>query len=264
MFALWLLAAAGLGGMAAWLAVEGQRDFAPLLLFPIVLGIGLGAMNVGLMRLAQMGNRPTAILGTLLAVGRGRPGPALSRLSPRGSRQPATDRGDAAVGPASLVRELVAPPAGFADYLRRQAARADRCGHGYVLTGWAAWLSWAIDGLLVLAAALAMVIPATRQPYCNACRSWYRTVRAGRLCLAVAMRLAEAGSAKIEDPVKWVRYRLSCCQGGCSPTRLELFWEAPDPRGHSSIETWLDVEHRNQAVQAWIRGKGEGGRRKDK
>ena len=57
------------------------------------------------------------------------------------------------VGPASLVRELVAPPAGFADYLRRQALAGRPLGHGYVLTGWAAWLSWFIDGLLVLAGA---------------------------------------------------------------------------------------------------------------
>jgi hypothetical protein len=158
------------------------------------------------------------------------------------------------IGPPSLVRELVAPPAGFADYLRRQAATGRPLGYGCVLTGWAAWLSWAIDGLLVLAAALAMVVPATRQPYCNACRSWYRTVRAGRVCLAVAARLAEAGSARIEAPVKRVRYRLSCCQGGCGPTRLELFWEGPDSRGHSSIDAWLDVEHRNQAAQALDQG----------
>ena len=197
-----------------------------------------------------MGNRPTAILGTLLAVAVAVLGQhyldyrrveAVSRQQIEAMKP---------LGPASLMRELVAPPPGFADYLRRQAVTGRSIGQGYVLTGWAAWLSWAIDGLLVLVVSLAMVIPATRQPYCNACRSWYRTVRAGRLRFAVAARLAEAGSAKIEAPVKWVHYRLSCCQGGCSPTRLELFWDAPDRRGRSSIDAWLDVEHRNQAVQA--------------
>ena len=46
----WLAAAAGVGAVAAWLAVGAQFYFAPLLLFPILVGTGLGAASVGLMR----------------------------------------------------------------------------------------------------------------------------------------------------------------------------------------------------------------------
>ena len=101
-------------------------------------------------------------------------------------------------------------------------------------------------------------IPATRQPYCNACRTWYRTIRAGRTPLAVAQQLAATAAATIDDPVKRVRFRLSCCQGGCGPTRLELFWETADRRGPASLEAWLDVARRNAAVQALDEGGGRG------
>ena len=59
----------------------------------------------------------------------------------------------------------------------RQAKVGRPIGFGRVLKGWAAWASWGVDGLLVLVAALAIVIPAIRQPFCNTCRSWYSTIR---------------------------------------------------------------------------------------
>ena len=131
--------------------------------------------------------------------------------------------------------------------------------------GWAAWLSWAIDGLLVAAAALAMVVPATRLPYCNGCGTWYRTIRAGRTPQAVAQRLAPVAAAPLDIPAKGVRYRLSCCQGGCGPTRLELFWETVGRSDPASLDVWLDAWQRNAATQALDEGgetKDEGGGRK--
>ena len=65
---MWLPLTAGLGVLAAWLAIEVQSYVAPLLVFPILVGIGVGAMNVALMWLVQMGHRPTAVAGVLLAV----------------------------------------------------------------------------------------------------------------------------------------------------------------------------------------------------
>ena len=135
-----------------------------------------------------------------------------------------------------MARVLVAPPESFADYLRRQADRGRPLTATWSLTGWQAWLSWAVDGLLVAAAALAMVIPATRLPYCNGCGTWYRTIRAGRTPQAAAERLADVAAATLDAPAKWVRYRLSCCQGGCGPTRLELFWETADRSDPASLD----------------------------
>ena len=249
-FLVWLPATAGLGVVAASAAVEGQSYFAPLLLFPILVGIGLGATIVGLLRWLQMGNRPTVVLGTLLAVAVAVVGQHYFHY--RHLLSVSQQQIDAMqhVAGAAVARELVAPPSSFVDYMRQQAEHGRPLTRRHVLTGWAAWLSWSVDGLLTLAAALGMVLPAMWQPYCNTCRSWYRTIRAGRVPLAVAQRLADVASATIANPAPWIRYRLACCQGGCSPTRLELFWEAPHRRGHFAIEAWLDTEHRNQAMQA--------------
>ena len=160
-FVLWLFAAAAIGVVAACMAREVESHVPPLLLlFPILVGVVVGALNVGLMRSMQMGNRSTAIFGVVLsaavavlgqhysdyqrwaaAVADGRTATLSSKLSPR------------------MIREFVSPPPGFADYLRRDAARG-RTVARWKLQGWAAWLSWAMDGLLTLCAAVAMVVPA--------------------------------------------------------------------------------------------------------
>jgi hypothetical protein len=256
-FLIWLLAAVGLGALAAWLAAGMQFYFAPLLLFPILVGTGLGAASVGLMRVAQMGNRPTAILGVLLAAVVAVTGQhyldyrreAVQSLRSIEAKQPA-------ISP-DVARLLAAPPESFGDYLRRQADRGRPLSVRWTLRGWAAWLSWGVDGLLVIAAALAMVIPATRLPYCNACRSWYRTIRAGRTPPAAAAQLARLAdpAAAIDAPARGVRYRLSSCQGGCGPTRLELFWETADRRSLMSLESWLDTSQRNAAMQTLDEGR---------
>ena len=174
-FVLWLLAAALLGVIAACMAREIESHVPPpLLLFPILVGVVLGALNVGLMRSMQMGNRTTAILGVVLSA-------ALAVLGQHylDYRRAVSDRMGAMPPNVSpfVARELASPP-GFADYMRQEAARG-RPVMKWTLQGWAAWLSWAIDGVLTLAAAVAMVAPATRLPYCRACRSWYRTIRGG-------------------------------------------------------------------------------------
>ncbi len=254
-FLLWMPAAAGLGAVTAWLAVGAQFYFSPLLLFPILVGTGLGAVNVGLMRLAQMGNRPTVILGTLLSAAVAVVGPHY--LDYRHALARSQHQMEAAIGkgaPPAVARVLVAPPESFADYLRRQADLGRPLTASWSLFGWKAWLSWAVDGLLVAAAAFAIVIPATRLPYCNSCGTWYRTIRAGRTPQAAAQRLAEVAAATLDAPAKGVRYRLSCCQGGCGPTRLELFWETTDRGDPASLEAWLDVPQRNLATQALDQG----------
>ena len=70
-----------------------------------------------------------------------------------------------------------------------------------------------------------MTIPAVRVPYCNQCRTWYRTVRNGKIDLPTAGRLAELLGVETAGAPRSARYRLSACQGGCGPTRCELSWE---------------------------------------
>jgi hypothetical protein len=114
-----------------------------------------------------------------------------------------------------------------------------------------------MDGLLVLLAALAMVVPATWQPYCDRCRSWYRITRSGRIDVATARRLAEAaGLDTSEHPVS-ARYRLLNCNGGCGPTEFELSWDE-SPGGTSVGRAWIDTESGNWIAQVLNEAKKVG------
>ena len=150
--------------------------------------------------------------------------------------------------PARICRRWPAswPPA-FGEYLRAQADRGRPLFGPYVAKGWAAWLTWAVDAMLTLAAAVAVTIPAFRVPYCNRCRSWYRTVRNGKIDVPTARRLAETCGVDEIAGLHSPRYRLSCCQGGCGPTRCELSWEEPDG-AVDLVRVWLDAEQRNQVA----------------
>ena len=66
---IWLPSCLFLGLLIARAAVDAQFYFAPLLVFPLLIGVLLGALLVLLMRMAQIGHRPTIIGGTLLAAG---------------------------------------------------------------------------------------------------------------------------------------------------------------------------------------------------
>ncbi len=157
---------------------------------------------------------------------------------------------------------------GFAEYMRLQAARGrpllelyvgEENGkpvfRPYTVSGVYAWPSWAIDGLLLAVAAAALILPATWQPYCNGCRSWYRTIRSGRITAAIARRVAAAAEVPLGQQLKWARYRLSNCAAGCGRTRLELSWEEPGGRTLVS-DTWLDASRRDQVGQALDEGRG--------
>jgi len=201
---------------------------------------------VGLVRFAQIGHRPTILLAAVLAAAVTAAGQHyLNYLAAYHWRHPAVDAGLAPGQDLSaLVREM-APS--FGEYMQAQAQRGRLLLSGYVARNWVAWLSWAIDALLVVAAAVAVTIPATRVPYCNRCGSWYRTIRSGRIDVLTARRLAElVGVQEINHP-RSARYRLSCCQGGCGPTRLELSWE----EAHGAVDLarlWLDPAARNQVA----------------
>ena len=122
------------------------------------------------------------------------------------------------------------PPADFGDYFSAQEAARGRPVMKWTLQGWAAWLSWAIDGVLTLAAAVAMVLPATRLPYCRVSKLVSHDPRR-RVPRATAQLMAAAAGIEVIDAGKWLRCRLSCCRGGCGPTNIELFWDSPARAG---------------------------------
>jgi len=240
----------------AWVAEEAQSYAAPFILFPILVGVFAGLTIVGLARFTQIGHRPTIVLSVVLAAAAAVAGQHYFRYvsdysSVKGDSPIFTDTKidtDTKIGTvpgqdlSALARKL-APS--FGEYLRAQADRGRPLLGQYVAKGWAAWLTWAIDAMLTLAAAVAVTIPAFRVPYCNRCRTWYRTVRNGKIDALTARRLAETCGVDEIAGLRSPRYRLSCCHAGCGPTYCELSWEEPNG-AVDLVRVWLDAEKRNQ------------------
>ncbi len=230
----------------AWAAEGAQWYFAPIILFPVMLGVVVGATVVGLVRFTQVGHRPTILLAAVLAA-------LVAGIGPHYfSYLAAYDRAGSSIGAgaasqanvAALVRQM---KPSFAQYLDAQARRGRPLVEGYVAKGWVAWLTWAVDALLVAAAAVAVTLPALRAPYCNRCGTWYRAIRNGRIDAPTARRLAELVRVEEIGHPRSFRYRLSACQGGCGPTRCELSWEEPDG-ALNLAQVWLDTAGRNEVV----------------
>jgi hypothetical protein len=241
---LWMLAAPVLGAAVARLAVWVQNYWAPLLVFPLLVGCGLGLLLAGLMRVGQVGHRPTLCSGALVAAAVAVAGQhyfayrdfqaALIAQRPQG------------LGLEDFQKMMPQTSTDFPRFMQRQAARGRPVTAKHELRGAAAWASWAADGLLVLLAALTIVCLACRAPYCSRCRSWYRTTRAGRLDAGMAGRLAEAAALPLAEPPGAAQYRLSHCSSGCGPSRLQL---ACGQEKTKVVEAWLCSARREHVAR---------------
>jgi len=235
------------GCLLAWAAHVVQGYFAPLVLFPLVLGAFCGLAVVAAVRIAQIGHRPTILAAALLAGATAAVGQHYAAYYAHYLHGPTTAGGASAISPAdwqTIARNL-APS--FGDYPQQQARRGRHFWFGWTIHGWVVWLSWAVDAMIVAAAAAAVVLPALRVPYCNRCRSWYRTTRGGRIDEITARRLAQAADVQEINHPRSHRYRLSNCQGGCGPTRLELSWEEADG-AVDLARVWLDKDARTRVA----------------
>jgi hypothetical protein len=241
------VACPAIGLVTAWLALFAQSFFAPLVVFPLLVGVLLGGLVFALMRFSQMGHRPTVWLGTLLAIGGAVAGQHyFAYLEVYGWPADKVDgQGPRAAELAELLDRSIPS---FAEFLDGQARRGRRLWGAYVAKGWVAWLTWIGDGVLVMAAALAVVIPASRLPYCDRCKSWFIVGRSGRVDGAAGGRLAEVAETTLPEAVVSVRFRVLHCAGGCGPTALELAWETSggDPGWRHA---WLDKEGRDRLTQ---------------
>ena len=142
---------------------------------------------------------------------------------------------------------MPAPPS-FAGYMLWQAREGRAITANYSLRGFAAWASWAMDGVLLLAATAAMIVWFSRGPYCAGCRSWYRPIRGGRVDGDTALELADAAALKIDEPVAAARYRLTHCASGCGPARLQLACD-DEHGGTWHCEAWLNAAERENVVR---------------
>jgi hypothetical protein len=236
--ACWLplcLAAAALWG---GLTVLIQAHFSPVVLFPLLVGAVLGILCAASLRLCRTAHRPTALAGAILAA-------CLlvvtqHYVSYRLARSAASEQKNMSLAQAAFPDLDL----NFSRYLTREAAKG-RPIAGFTAQGTQAWISWGVDGLLVIAATLAVVWLALRQPYCQTCHGWYRTVRTGQLSEAQVAGLKSLGFAPPADPPMPWQYSLHHCPGGCGPARFELSWDGASP-GHCGW--WLDVQRRGAVV----------------
>lgn len=240
---VFLPGAAVLGALVGGAASVAQGWFAPLILFPLLVGIVLGAVLVALLRTTQAAHRATLIVGTLLAV------TAATAGQHYAAYRVWVHRLDAKSG---LARVAFADqlPNSFPEFLRWEARRGRTLLNGRLWPGlvardgWA-WASWGADALLALLGTLAMVLPALALPYCRHCRSWYHTTRSGRLKRPFAQRLAELFQLAVPERVKRIRYRLLGCEGGCEPLGLELHWRRRGADGRPPL-VWLTDRGRDE------------------
>jgi hypothetical protein len=252
---LWLPGCLLLGGLAAWAAVDAQFFFAPLLLFPLLIGVLLGVLLVLYMRMARIGHRPTIVAGAVLAAGvtvvgmhylayryHGREFEAESAKLERARQSLPPDAA------RRLANRLSAPPGSFFEYMKQQADEGRPILPAYSLHDGYAWLLWIVEALVLTAGALIVVVPALLLPFCRRCHSWYRTIRGVRCPPAVLGRLAAELHVEIPPRLRSGRCRLQACLGGCGPTRCELAWE--DHEGQASFaRVWLHHEQRNRVMQ---------------
>ncbi|NQT39060.1 MAG: hypothetical protein HQ581_16295 [Planctomycetes bacterium] len=249
--AVWLSVCLVHGAAVAWLAVSVQHFAAPLVLFPILLGFVLGATGVGLLRVCRTGSRAAALAGVIIAAIVAVAGQHY--LCYREVRAAAAER-DTSLresigfrGLAELIQgDLRQAPDGLLDYMRQQADEGRPLWGTYTATGIAAWASWIVDGLLLLTGALAVVIPALRQPYCRRCGSWFRTVRRGHAAPATASRVAQLLELAMPASAASARYRMVWCDGGCGPCGFEFRWEHGGDE--SPAQAWLDPQKRAEVL----------------
>ena len=241
--AFWLPACLIEGLLVAWIAVGAGEYFAPVLFFPLLVGVVLGAITVGLMRWCQIGNRPTILAGTVLATIVTIAGQHYigywdweAKQQYRKAQQTFPD-------------ELKGRMPGFADFMNKgRQIDGPATSGSFRARGPVAWIMWGLDGLLLLAAAVALVLVTSRLPYCDRCRTWYRTTRAGRLDAKAAAGLSEMMNIPAADEPESARYRLLACIGGCSPTALEFSW-CDSRRGIVPNRIWLETDERSRVVE---------------
>lgn len=251
---LWLPGCLIFGTLLAWASFEFSGRFSPLFFYPLMVGLLLGASLVALVRLGQMGHRPTAWLALILTAGiviGGQHYFSYREASAQSERETVQfTQARAAFG--DLVQgQLPSPPDNLFDYLRDQALQGrplDTVFGPFVAQGAFAWLSWALDGLLILLPAVVMMAIALRRPFCGQCGSWRVTRRAGPLDGPTARRVAEMLEMPHESDQGVAYYRLTSCNQGCAPTGFSLSWQGSG-KAEKLQTVWLDDEQRNQVVK---------------
>lgn len=156
----WLPPALGLAVAIAWGSLQVEPYFALWLVFPALVGAALGAGLASLAHLCRLADLKLLITGTLAAV---LLCVAMQHWIAYRQVVELFRQREAALlakAPAAGVLALAAeqPPASVWQFLHDDAAAGRVLFGGWRAQDAACWLSWGLDAMLVLAAALAMIM----------------------------------------------------------------------------------------------------------
>ena len=248
----WLAAAAviavGLGLASALL----QQYFAPLGLYPVLLGIVLGAGLVAALRPTQFGSRRWAMAGAVAAAA------VLIAAQFYGSYRlyVAAVEAKAPAGVGQLPLERLQAPDNLLAYLRQQARYGRPLFAGITARGGWAWATWVADWALVAAAAAVVVRQGFRRPWCSKCHKWYRAVGEGQLRPKAASQVGKL--ADVALPKASGRYRVWTCPTAGHGTALEIAWTANSEKRPAL--TMIDIPPARAAeLQAILAEQSESG-----
>ena len=242
---LWLAVILPVGAIFGWVSYEASQFWAPIVLFPILTGLFFGITAVGLIRSIGLGNRAMIglgiFLGSLILVG-------VSHESALRATCKKTDQENSLLQKAraqsnnSQFGQMIDRPKNLFDFLQKRAESGRKIktirGTRNLRYFWA-WASWALDGLLILMMAALIVGRSTRHPYCPECKSWYRTMRAGKVDESTVEKLNGLLGGEPTNESGPGRYQISTCRGGCQRAR----WRFAGKNGTGQIETrWLGRE----------------------
>lgn len=214
----------------AWVGAWAESVAAPLVVFPVTLGLVLAGLLSVAAWLCHMVHYRAAVglavvAGLLTAAAHHawayRKAVVQARrmqvmVEAEVARQAGRKGRAAVLGVGEL---LVEQPKSLWEFLRSEARRG-RSLWGWRARGVWAWLWWGMDALLVAGAAGWGVARFATWPYCNHCGSWYRTVRAGQLAPAALAKIAAALGLEPMDLAGSARVRIMSCVGGCGPLLL--------------------------------------------
>ncbi|MEK6236454.1 MAG: hypothetical protein N2C14_17235 [Planctomycetales bacterium] len=218
---LWWLACLLAAAVIGWLSVLVQMRFAPLLLLSLLTGLACGSAFAWLLRRLGVPFRKLVVAGTVAA--------SLTTVFSQhyfsyrenvASLQKALDR-ELSKSPGALMIPRMLPD-NFFDYMTDQALQGRRVA-GVRLKSGGVWTLWIVEGLLLIAGSLAVVVPTRRQWYCPDCRSWFRETSEGALPSALASEFANHCDLPQGKNIRF-RYRLLSCRCG-SATGLEIAWD---------------------------------------
>lgn len=242
---LWFGSCFLVAAVIARIALIAQSYFAPIIIFPLLVGIALATLLVGLMRIEQVGHRPTVLVGLVAAVVVVVVGQHYFAYRAAGVAYKANAEKVAMIQQA-FPGEISAAPLGLRHYMQQQAVAGRPLLGEWTVHGATVWLTWVADALLILVASIGLMIPAMRLPFCNGCHSWYRVVQSGRIDVALARRLADAtGGRPVVDAPIAARYRLLRCNAGCGVTGFELAWDESS-LGALATRVWIDAATRRR------------------